>query len=130
MGKVGTIGEFLIDTMHQMHKGCYNYTKNGECSKCGECCSALLPLKRSEVVKLRRIIKERNIKPHCVPKVVAVNPMFDLTCPFLTDNHECSIYDDRPYICRVFKCDKGKPSASDFANIEEPIIPINVRDLF
>jgi len=127
---VKTLGDFMIDTLHCMHEGCYDFTKNGECSKCGNCCSTLLPLKRSEIIKLQNIIRERKLKPHEAPNVLAEKPVFDLTCPFLTDNHECSIYDDRPYICRVFKCDKGKPSVTDFSNLNEPLIPTNVRDLF
>lgn len=129
MSEVRTLGEFIADTLHNMHEGCYNYTINGECSKCGQCCSTLLPLKRSEVEKLKKIIRTRNLKPHCQPRVLSAEPMFDLTCPFLTDEHECSIYDDRPYICRIFKCD-SKPSVSDISAINEPMEPTNLRDLF
>jgi Fe-S-cluster containining protein len=107
-------------------QGCFNFTNNGECSKCGSCCSALLPLKKSEIDRLKRLIKARHIKPHEQPLIVNA---VDLTCPFLTDDNKCSIYDERPFICRVFKCDT-KPTAEDVDKLDEPLIPVNVRELF
>lgn len=29
----------------------------------------------------------------------------DLTCPYLTDGKLCAVYDARPDICRVYRCD-------------------------
>ena len=34
------------------------------------------------------------------------NAKYDMTCPFLNDQNKCSIYEDRPYICKIYKCDK------------------------
>lgn len=124
--EIGTLEQLMEDTRHCMEQGCYNFTKNGKCSKCGNCCSALLPLKSSEIAALRRLIKKRGIKPHEQPKVVVA---VDLTCPFLTDDNLCSIYDERPFICRIFKCD-SKPTEEDVMAINEPLIPTNVRELF
>ena len=80
-----------------------DFTDNGKCSKCGGCCSCMLPLKPEEIRFMKNLIKEKNLKPHTQPVVVRA---IDLTCPFLTDDNKCSIYDNRPYICRIFKCDK------------------------
>lgn len=113
----------LSDYMNT-HGQVTDFTNNGVCSKCGGCCSCLLPLKKREIDRLRRLIKERHIKPHEQPKVALV---MDLTCPFLTDDNKCSIYDERPFICRIFKCD-SKPDLSQFP--KEPLIPVNVRNLF
>ena len=124
--EIGALETVIANTIHCMEQGCYNFTNDGECSKCGNCCSTLLPLKSSEIARLRRLIKARGIKPHEQPKVVVA---VDLTCPFLTDDNLCSIYDDRPFICRVFKCD-SKPTEEEFRMIKEPLIPTNVRDLF
>lgn len=124
--EIGKFEQVMEATRHCMEQGCYNFTKNGKCSKCGNCCSALLPLKSSEIAALRRLIKKRGIKPHEQPKVVVA---VDLTCPFLTDDNLCSIYDERPFICRVFKCD-SKPTEEDVMAINEPLIPTNVRELF
>ena len=126
MISIGKMSDIEANREHIKKHGCYNYTHNGECSKCGSCCSTLLPLKSSEIALLRRLIKQRHIKPHEQPKVfVGV----DLTCPFLTDDNECSIYSDRPFICRVFKCDTPA-SEEDIKLINEPLIPTNVRNLF
>lgn len=124
--QIGTLEEVMADTIHCMEQGCYNFTQNGKCSKCGSCCSAILPLKQSEINRLKKIIKARHIKPHTQPVVVKA---IDLTCPFLTDDNLCQIYDKRPFICRVFKCD-SKPTEEEFRMIKEPLIPTNVRDLF
>lgn len=124
--KIDSFEEYLNDVNHCRKSGCYNFTNNGKCSKCGSCCSTLLPLKESEIKRLRKIIKMRHLKPHEQPKVVMA---IDLTCPFLTDDNLCSIYDDRPWICKIFKCD-SEPDVEEFKHINEPIDVVNVRDLF
>ena len=122
----GNLCDVLEDARHVKELGCYDFTNNGVCSKCGSCCSTFLPLQKSEIIRLKKLIKRKHLKPHTLPVVVTA---IDLTCPFLTDECECSIYDDRPYICRTFKCDK-KPSVEEFINIKEPFIPCDMRDLF
>lgn len=124
--KLGSMEDVLLDAIHCREQGCYNFTKNGKCSKCGNCCSALLPLSQTEINRLKKIIKSRNIKEHKQPVIVQA---LDLTCPFLTDDNLCQIYADRPLICKAFKCD-SKPTEEDFRMIKEPLIPTNVRDLF
>lgn len=124
--EVGTLQSMFENTKHCMEQGCYNFTKNGECSKCGNCCSTLLPLKVTEIYRLRKLIKERGLKPREQPKVVVAA---DLMCPFLTMDNLCSIYNERPYICKIFRCDK-RPEEKDLNGIIEPLIPTNVRDLF
>lgn len=99
-------------------------TCNGKCSKCGECCSNLLPLTKQEIKHLKEIVKKRHLKPHYH---ILMNVQYDMTCPFLTDDHKCSIYDDRPYICKLFKCDKK------YMTLEEskPLLkarPVNIRE--
>lgn len=37
--------------------------KNGSCSKCGGCCSNILPLTNNEKNKIKKIIKKRKLKP-------------------------------------------------------------------
>lgn len=81
-------------------------TVNGECSNCGECCSNLLPMTRKEVDAIKRYVKRHGIKPqkHFAP---TRNPMYDMVCPFRDNaNRRCTIYDARPYICRVWSCRK------------------------
>lgn len=44
-----------------------------------------------------------------------MNNLDKLSCPFRDDkNKKCQIYEVRPYICRVFKCDqRDKPWLHD-----------------
>ena len=126
MIQFGSFEEYQFTADQVKTLGCFNFTNNGECSKCGSCCSALLPLKKSEIDRLRRLIKVRHIKPHEQPKVVTV---VDLTCPFLSDDNKCRIYDERPYICKTFMCNR-KFADIDLAELDEQFYPINVRDLF
>lgn len=80
-----------------------NYTHNGECSNCGECCSDFLPLNKSEIKTIREYIKKHKVENHSAANCfVQVNAM----CPFRNNNEKkCDIYEARPYICRAFKCD-------------------------
>ena len=55
--------------------------KNGSCSKCGGCCSNILPLTNNEKNKIKKIIKKRKLKPsYHIP----LNG-FDMTCPMKID---------------------------------------------
>lgn len=84
-----------------------DYTVNGECSNCGECCSNLLPMSRREVDAIRRYVKRRGIREqkHFVP---TARPMYDMICPFRDNaNRRCTIYEARPHICRVWSCRKA-----------------------
>lgn len=77
-----------------------DFTKDGKCSNCGSCCSDILPLSKAEIARIKRYIKENNIKEqrHNIAEV-------DLTCPFRDEaNRKCLIYPIRPQICRSFVC--------------------------
>lgn len=93
---VGTINDMLdMDTR--------DLTINGECSQCGACCSAFLPVSDRELRKIRAYIKRYHIEPvhHNSEGVI------DGACPFLDTSKErekCRIYKVRPNICRRFIC--------------------------
>lgn len=78
-----------------------DFTKNGKCSGCGECCSDLLPVTKSELEVIRRYVKQHNIKSQ-VPALV--NGFYTI-CPFRSTTG-CVIYEVRPQICRSFICNK------------------------
>jgi Fe-S-cluster containining protein len=89
------------------YKNVHNYTIDGKCSGCGNCCSNWLPLTNNDVDRIKAYIRKNNIKEqiHCVPFSAQIN---DYTCPFLVfngTNKKCSIYPVRPRICREFICD-------------------------
>lgn len=80
-----------------------NFTCNGECSNCGQCCGDILPLSKSDINKIDNYLKKHKIEP--TPKNLLAP--IDNTCPFRDEkNKKCKIYEVRPEICRVYKCDK------------------------
>lgn len=113
-----------------------DFTHHGNCSECGNCCTNMLPLKSSEIQRIRAYIKKHHIRPHVVRLPLAA-PVFDATCPFLktdTDKKRCMIYDVRPFICRHFICSRSEEQlAKDLASgktAREPMPVHNVRQLF
>ena len=93
----------IHDVLRDMKNGVYNYTNEGKCSRCGNCCSALLPVTNEELKILKRYTKRKHIQ--VTPKHEGV--AFDLICPFYNETEKkCNVYEVRPQICRDFKCDK------------------------
>lgn len=77
---------------------------SGNCSRCGNCCAALLPFTRKEEKRIREYIKENNIKPSSFNNGQIIN----LNCCFYDiENKICKIYEVRPKICRTFKCNRN-----------------------
>ena len=93
----------LEDIIKAEKQGVTDFTIDGACSGCGQCCSDLLPVSREEIDRISRYVRSHNIKEHH-NNVLAEG--YDFTCPF-RDNVKriCSIYSIRPEICRSFKCD-------------------------
>lgn len=88
----------------KMH-GITDYTCNGECSCCGECCSNLLPLSETEIKRIHKYIKTFNIKPIKRSYPVASEMLYDGICPFRNGEKKiCEIYRMRPLICKIFRC--------------------------
>lgn len=100
----GTLKKMLED----MRRGVTDFTKDGECSSCGQCCSNFLPVSSKEVKEIKRYVKKHKIteQKHNFP---ATNEIVDFTCPFRSEKErKCLIYEVRPLICMDFRCDKMK----------------------
>lgn len=98
-----TLKEILKTTL----EGNIQITDNsvcGQCSKCGECCSNILPVSQEEVNKIQKYVIKNNVKPQ-TQMVVMQNR---LACPYY-DGKKCLIYEVRPLICKEFYCYK-KPN--------------------
>ena len=88
-----------------MEDNIYNYPVYGKCSKCGNCCSDILPLSDDEIRSIRNYICRNGIgeSKHLIP---LASQAIDLTCPFRDNGKKiCTIYEIRPEICRQFICD-------------------------
>lgn len=107
-----------------------NFTVDGKCSSCGNCCSDVLPLSRREVKKIHEYVKVYGIaeQRHNYP----VAGITDMTCPFRDDvNRICLIYEVRPAICRQFRCDhKPKEIAASRAAFQEKYDIVLMRHEF
>lgn len=96
-----------------------NNTCNGKCSKCGECCGAILPLDQEDVDTIAKYVLENKI--HSTKKILVMQNK--LQCPYYTGNKEkgCSIYTARPKICRYYKCDKKGASIEEINSMKNAI---------
>lgn len=77
------------------------YTPKGDCKGCGECCARFLPMSQFDLQRLYVYVQKHHIKPH-----ERTAGAIDLTCPYLTDTKECTVYHARPEVCRTYRCDK------------------------
>lgn len=98
----------LQQALKEMKKGVYDFTKDGKCSNCGNCCSNFLPMSDREVKRMKVYIKKHGIKPQ-KHGILLKEPVLDLTCPLrVNENKVCVAYKVRPAICKSFRCDKPK----------------------
>ena len=119
----------ILDVYNDMKHGVYNFTKDGKCTSCGNCCTALLPVSKEELKVIERFIKRKHIKP-----VKHEGADVDLTCPFRNDEDKvCLIYEKRPQICRDFKCDKPQQKIDKTKNeytYDNRYFVVNFREIF
>ena len=83
-----------------------DYSNNGVCPKdCDRCCTVVLPLSDYEINKIKKYVRRNNIKPN--------NP--NINPENLKQENGCSIYVNRPSVCKWFNCfgNKGKFDHSD-----------------
>ena len=87
----------------------------GRCSKCGECCTNLLPISQKELDTIQKYVIENKIRSQAQILVMQNR----LTCLYY-NGKKCLIYEVRPLICKEFYCYK-KPNtetSKKFANDE------------
>ena len=85
-----------------------NRTHKGHCIKCGDCCTAFLPLSEEDITVIKKYLSTHEIKP----EHNSTHDAIDMLCPFLSNKRLCLIYEVRPLICRVFKCNKTVEQAN------------------
>lgn len=113
-----------------MEDNLYNYTVDGKCSSCGNCCSNMLPLSRKEIEIIKKYVKRHRVK-ECkhVPPVVGKN--YDMICPFRDNkNRICTIYPVRPEICKKFICDSEKRAKKDRKLMRQTREVVLMREMF
>lgn len=103
-----------------------DFTVDGVCSCCGECCSNYLPLTVFEFNRLKSWVRRTKFKPEFIYDVL------DITCPFLDKElSRCVCYDIRPEICKIFTCHKAKLSKVKLSKPLDKYRTYNLRaDIF
>lgn len=113
-----------------MEDNIFNYTKDGKCSSCGNCCSNLLPMSQKEVEAIHKYIRKNDIK-ECKHLFPLATPAIDMTCPFRNnDKNICAIYEVRPEICRQFICDNEQRAKHNRALLRQTRRIVDVRSEF
>jgi len=96
-----------------------SYCKNGNCTCCGECCTAMpIFLTQSEALKIAEYIHknsiiqenrewEKEFPETCDENTKNKKIRIDLACCFYNRKEKkCNIYEVCPSICRAFKCNQ------------------------
>lgn len=100
--------------VQDLSNGVVDFTVDGECSNCGNCCVNVLPVSEAELNAIRSYVRKHNVKEEKIWMPTAL-PIINTLCPFRNEKErKCNIYPVRPEICRKFRCDasKGQPGQS------------------
>lgn len=96
----------MFTSLDKVPETVQNFTIDGKCSNCGQCCSNFLPLGKHEIERIRRYMRKHEIKEQLC-KFPTSKAFHNLTCPFRSEiEKKCLIYSVRPAICQDFQCDK------------------------
>jgi len=102
-----------------------NHTILGNCSNCGNCCSDILHLNNKEIKQIDNYLKTHKLQQHNKGEN-------NMMCPFRNETlKKCDIYEVRPDICKIFKCDKSPEEAwvnREFTNFNKK--PRSMSELF
>lgn len=88
-----------------------NLLTDGKCNGCTDCCTVALTLTRKEFYKLKDKITKEIINKY---EKEMKQGIYNLKCPFVTNNG-CSIYDERPRICKEYLCDNDMETLARMA---------------
>ena len=80
-----------------------NFTCNGKCSGCGNCCTDFLPMSRADEKRIKDYLK---LHPEIKEQIhLDSDNNMHIKCAFRDEvNNKCLIYPVRPQICRKFLC--------------------------
>lgn len=108
-----------------------DFTNNGVCSQCGGCCTDLLYVSEKDIKTIKKYMEKHEIHEHTNRSVLDTTSAVDITCPFLTDEGSCQIYEVRPNICKTFKCDMSEKEIIQNQNRYKSRFKLqSMRDLF
>lgn len=87
-----------------------DFTQNGKCSNCGNCCTNLIVMSDREVNRIKVYLRQHPVNEQFLKSKIDIKSV-DMTCPFRDHVHgKCLIYSVRPEICKQFICNKDEYS--------------------
>jgi len=108
-----------------------DFTVDGECSNCGNCCTNLLPMSKEEIKRVQKYVTDNNIKEQSNINPLEKYPPIDMVCPFRNNkNKSCNIHDVRPKVCRKFICNKPVEAKKNRDLFSRTLQIINCRATF
>lgn len=93
----------IDDAFHSLHEEVFEEI---HCLMCANCCKTTSPIFYPNDID--RLAKRKRMKPgDFIEKYLRIDEDRDYVlksapCPFLGDNNECSVYEDRPKACREY----------------------------
>ena len=125
---IGNINEML----EAFESGECDLTENGKCTECGSCCARLLPMAERELHAIEQYVKKHGVKT-CRHGILLKNPVLDMTCPFLDESRKtekCRIYEVRPLICKLYKCNKEYDKEAEKQFWDQKNTVVDMWDVF
>lgn len=107
-----------------------NRTERGCCGGCGECCGRVLPLSVFDVARLKAYVERNGIEPSPGSWIDGDGLTVNMMCPFLDEGRMCKVYEARPEICRVCRCDLHKAGLVEAPYRIGSMRVVDMRDVF
>lgn len=119
--EISKISKIVKDTEHSIK----DFTLNGKCSKCGECCGSVIPINQEDVNRLQEYVVYHKVRPQ-KQILIMTNK---LRCPYY-NGQKCLIYEARPTICREFVCNKKITNYENAKSlVEKKLMPVDMWKL-
>ncbi len=82
-----------------------NFSCKGNCSRCGECCTPVLPITLDEYKTIKKFIKDNDIKP---TEMLRGDNFYVKCCFYDFEEKKCKINDVKPEVCKNFMCNSSE----------------------
>lgn len=104
---------------------------NGNCSRCGNCCTPFLPMNKSEVNKVKEYLKQHpEIEERALNnKPVKGKDVYIRCCFYDAEEKSCMVYPARPGICKLYKCDQSQEIINTNKLVQSTTAKYNTTDL-
>ena len=106
-----------------------DFSTNGKCINCNECCSINIPLTKKEFKFIKKIVKNNKEDLLEFYRLFKEKGGHYLMCPFSSiETKKCLIYENRPSICKIYHCHNNKKNILDNLDIAVQKREYNLKD--